>query len=93
MSSGRLPTRPFAPEHDWFVETAGGRPPAADDETELGGTRQPAAGEDAPRPGGRVREDERSRKLIAASIVGATILLVAGALAGALVLRSLTGGL
>ena len=34
MSSGRLPTRPFAPEDDWFVETGGGRSPAADDETE-----------------------------------------------------------
>ena len=33
MSSGRLPTRPFAPEDDWFVETGGGRSPAADDET------------------------------------------------------------
>jgi hypothetical protein len=92
MSSGRLPTRPFAPEDDWFVETGGGRSPAADDERELREPRHPAASEGEPRPATRVREGERSRKLIAGSIVGASILLVAGALAGALVSRSLTGG-
>jgi hypothetical protein len=92
MSSGRLPTRPFVPEDDWFVETGGGRSPVADDERELRETRQPAPGEGEPRPAFRVRESERSRKLIAGSIVGAVILLVAGALAGALVSRSLTGG-
>ena len=32
MSSGRPPTRLFAPEDDWFVEKGGGRSPAADDE-------------------------------------------------------------
>ena len=42
MSSGRLPTRSFAPEDDWFVETGGGRSPAADDETELREARQSA---------------------------------------------------
>jgi hypothetical protein len=92
MSSGLLPTRPFAPEDDWFVETGVGRSPAADDETELRETRQPAPGEGEPRPVVRVREGEQSRRLIAGSIVGGVILLVAGALAGALVSRSLTGG-
>jgi hypothetical protein len=92
MSSGRLPTRPFAPEDDWFVETGGGRSPAADDETELRETRRPAPGEGEPRPAIRDREGDRSRRLIAGSIAGAVILIVAGALAGALVSRSLTGG-
>jgi hypothetical protein len=92
MSSGRLPTRPFAPEDDWFVETGGGRPPVADDETELGGTRQSEQGEGEPRAAIPVRERERSRRLIVGAIVGAVMLIVAGALAGALVSRSLTGG-
>jgi hypothetical protein len=92
MSSGRLPTRPFAPEDDWFVETGGGRSPAVEDEAELGEPRQPAPGEGEPRPAVRAREGEPSRKLIAGSIVVAATLLVAGALAGALVSRSLTGG-
>jgi hypothetical protein len=92
MSSGRPPTRPFAPEDDWFVETGGGRSPAADDETELRETRQSAQGEGEPRAAIRVREGERSRRLIAGAIVGGMILVVAGALAGALVSRSLNGG-
>jgi hypothetical protein len=92
MSSGRLPARPLAPEDDWFVETGGGRSTAADDETDLRETRQPAPGEGQPRPATRVREGDRSRRLIAGSIVGAVIIMVAGALAGALVSRSLTGG-
>lgn len=92
MSSGRLPTRPFAPEDDWFVETGGGRSPAADDETELRETRQSPQGEGEPRAAIRVREGERSRRLIVGAIVGAMILIVAGALAGALVSRSLNGG-
>ena len=92
MSSGRLPTRPFAPEDDWFVETGGGRSPAADDETELRETRESAQGEGEPRAAIRVREGERSRMLIAGAIVGAMILLVGGALAGALISRSLNGG-
>jgi len=92
MSSGRLPTRPFAPEDDWFVETGGGRSPAADDETELRETRQSAQGEGEPPAAIRVREGERSRRLIVGAIVGAMILIVAGALAGALVSRSLNGG-
>jgi hypothetical protein len=92
MSSGRLPTRPLAPEDDWFVETGGGRSPAADDETELRETRQSAQGEGEPRAAIRVREGERSRRLIVGAIVGAMILIVAGALAGALVSRSLNGG-
>jgi Putative peptidoglycan binding domain len=92
MSSGRLPTRPFAPEDDWFVETGEGRSPAVNDETELRETRQPVPGEGEPRPAIRDREGERGRRLIAGSIVGAVILLAAGALAGAIVSRSLTGG-
>jgi hypothetical protein len=92
MSSGRLPTRPLAPEDDWFVETGGGRSAAADEKTELDEPRQPTPGEGGPRPAVRVRKGEPSRKLIAGSIVGAAILLVAGALAGAFVSRSLTGG-
>jgi hypothetical protein len=91
MSSGRLPTRPFAPEDDWFVETGGGRSPAAQDEMERRETRPPAPGEREPRPAARGREGERSRKLVAGSIVGGVILLVAGALAGVLVSRSLSG--
>jgi hypothetical protein len=92
MSSGRLPIRPFAPEDDWFVETGGGRSPAAADHgTELRETRQSAQGEGEPPAAIRVREGERSRRLVGA-IVGAMILIVAGALAGALVSRSLNGG-
>ena len=90
MSSGRLPTRPFAPEDDWFVETGGGRSPAADDEAELRETRQSAQGEGVAAI--RVREGERSRRLVVGAIVGAMILIVAGALAGALLSRSLNGG-
>jgi putative peptidoglycan binding protein len=93
MSSGRLPTRPFAPEDDWFVEAGGGRSPAADDETELRETRQSPHREGEPPAAIRVREGERSRKkLIVGAIVGAMILIVAGALAGALLSRSLNGG-
>ncbi len=92
MSSGRPATRLFAPEDDWFVETGGGRSPAADDETELRETRQSAQGEGEPRAAIRAREGERSRRLIVGAIVGAMILIVAGALAGALVSRSLNGG-
>src|SRR5262245_39896426 len=92
MSSGQLPTRPFAPEDDWFVETGRGRSPAADDETELRETRQPVPDKGEPRPAVHVRERERSRRLVAGSIIAAVVLLVAGALAGALVSTSLTGG-
>jgi len=92
MSSGRLPTRPFMPEDDWFVETGGGRSPAVNDETELRETRQSAEDEGEPRAAIHVREGERSRRLIVGAIVGAMILIVAGALAGALVSRSLNGG-
>ena len=92
MSSGRLPTRPFVPEDDWFVETGGGRPPAADDETELRETPQSAQGEGEPRAAAIRREGQRSRRLIVGGVVGAMILLLAGALAGALVSRSVNGG-
>jgi hypothetical protein len=92
MSSGRLPTRPFAPEDDWFVETGGGRSLAADDETEFRETRQSAQDEGEPRAAIPVREGERTRRLVVGAIVGAMILIVAGALAGALVSRSLSGG-
>ena len=92
MSSGRLPTRPFAPEDDWFVEAGGGRSPAADDETELRETRQSAQGEREPRAAVGVRDGEPSRRLIVGAVVGAVILLLAGVLAGALVSRSFSGG-
>src|SRR6186997_583829 len=92
MSSGRLPTRPSAPEDDWFVETGGGRSPAADDETELRETRQSAQGESEARVAVGVRDSEPSRRLIVGAVVGAVILLLAGALAGALVSRSVSGG-
>jgi hypothetical protein len=92
MSSGPLPTRPLAPEDDWFVETGGGRPPAAHAETELRETRRSAQGEGEPRAAIRVREAERSRRLTVGVIVGAIVLVVVGALAGALVSRSLNGG-
>ena len=92
MSSGRLPTRPFPPEDDWFVETGGGRSPAADDETELRETRQSAQGESEPRAAVGVRGGELSRRQIVGAVVGAVILLLAGVLAGALVSRSLSGG-
>jgi hypothetical protein len=91
MSSRRLPTRSFPPEDDWFVETGAGRSPA-DDETELREARQPADGEGEPRPALGAREGEPSRRLIMPAVVGAVILLLAGVLAGALVSRSLTGG-
>src|SRR6186997_3456195 len=90
MSSGRLPTRPFPPEDDWFVETGGGRSPAADDETEVRETRQSAQGESEPRAA--VGDGEPSRRLIGGAVVGAVILLLAGVLAGALASRSLSGG-
>ena len=92
MSSGRLPTRTFAPEDDWFVEPGGGRSPAAGDETESRETRQPVQGDGEPRPAVRAREGERSRRLVVGAIVGAVILLLAGLFAGALVSRSITGG-
>jgi len=92
MSSGRLPTRPFAPEDDWFVEAGGGRSPAADDETELRETRQSAQGESEPRAAVGVRDGEPSRRLIVGAVVGAVILLLAGVLAGALLSRSVSGG-
>jgi hypothetical protein len=92
MSSGQLPTRPFAPEDDWFVETGGGRSPAADDETELRETRQSAQGESEPPAAVGVRDGERSGRLILGAVVGAVILLLAGVLAGALVSRSVSGG-
>jgi len=93
MSSGRFPTRPFAPEDDWFVETGGGQSPAADDETERPETRQ---GEGESRAVVRARDGEPSRRPIVGAVVGAVILLLAGVLAGvlagALVSRSLSGG-
>src|SRR6188508_1591058 len=92
MSSGRLPTRPFPPEDDWFVETGGGRSPAADDETEVRETRQSAQGEREPRAAVGVRDGEPSRRLIVGAVVGAVILLLAGVLAGALLSRSVSGG-
>jgi putative peptidoglycan binding protein len=92
MSSGRLPTRSFAPEDDWFVEAGGGRSAAADDETAVRETRQSAQGESEPRAAVGVRNGEPSRRLIVGAIVGAVILLLAGVLAGALVSRSLSGG-
>ena len=91
MSSGRLPTRPFAPEDDWFVGTGAGRSPA-DDETELREAREPAQGEGEPRPAVGAREGEPNRRLIVPAVVGAVILLLAGVLAGALVSRSVSGG-
>lgn len=92
MSSGRLPTRPLAPEDDWFVETGGGRSPAVDDETDLHETRQPAQVEGEPRAAVGARDGEPSRRPIVVAVVGAVILLLAGVLAGALASRSLSGG-
>lgn len=92
MSSGRLPTRPLAPEDDWFVETGGGRSPAADDETDLHETRLPAQAESESRAAVGARDGEPSRRPIVVAVVGAVILLLAGVLAGALVSRSLSGG-
>jgi Putative peptidoglycan binding domain len=92
MSSGPPPTRTFAPEDDWFVEPGGGRSRSADDEAALRETRQPAPDEGDRDPALRGREDARSPRLVGGAIVGAAILLVAGALAGAVVSRSLTGG-
>jgi len=92
MSSGRLPTRPFPPEDDWFVETGGGRSPAAEDDTEVRGTRQSAQGESEPRAAVGDRDGEPSRRLIGGAVVGAVILLLAGVLTGALASRSLSGG-
>jgi len=92
MSSGPPPTRTFAPEDDWFVEPGGGRSRSADDEATLRETRQPAPDEGDRDPALRGREDARSPRLVGGAIVGAAILLVAGALAGAVVSRSLTGG-
>ena len=92
MSSGRLPTRPFAPEDDWFVETGGGRSAAADDEAELRETPQFAQGEGEPRAAVVARDGEPGRTLIVGAVVGAVILLLAGVLAGALLSRSVSGG-
>jgi len=93
MSSGRLPTRSFAPEDDWFVETGGARSPDADDETELREMRRSARAESEPGAPIHGRERERSRRLVVGAIAGAAILVVVGALAGALVSSSLDGGL
>ena len=90
MSSGRLPTRPFAPEDDWFVETGAGRA-AVDGDPELAETHQPAQGEGEPRPAVAPREGERSRQHLVRGIAGAAVLLAAGVFAGALLSRSLTG--
>ena len=92
MSSGRLPTRPPAPEDDWFAETGGGRFPAADDETEPRETRQPAEAEGEPRAAAGARDPEPSRRLVVGAVVGGVILLLAGVLTGVLVSRSLSGG-
>jgi hypothetical protein len=90
MSSGRLPTRSFMPEDDWFVET-GARRSRTDDETELREARHLAQGEGEPRLAVGARRSEPSRRLIVPAVVGATLLLT-GLLAGAVGSRSLTGG-
>jgi murein L,D-transpeptidase YcbB/YkuD len=92
MSSGRLPTRPIAPEDDWFVEKGGAHSPAADDQTELRETRQSAEGEGEPRAAAGARDGEPSRRRIVGAVVAAVTLLLAGVLAGALASRSLSGG-
>jgi hypothetical protein len=92
MSSGRLPTRPVAPEDDWFVETGGAPSPAADDETELREARRSIQGEDEPRAAVGAHDGEPSRRPIVRAAVGAVVLLLAGVLAGALASRSLSGG-
>jgi len=90
MSSGRLPTRPFVPEDDWFVGTSAGRS-GVDDDAGLSEPRQTSQDEGEQRAAVRAREDERSRPHLVAAIIGALILLIAGVLTGALVSRSLTG--
>jgi hypothetical protein len=91
MSSGRPPTRPVAPEDDWFVGTGTGRSPS--DETELREARQRPSipGDEERRPAALVRDGEPSRKRIVPAVAGAVILLLAGVLTGALASRALTG--
>jgi hypothetical protein len=91
MSSGRPPTRPVAPEDDWFVGTGTGRSPS--DETELREARQRPSipGDEEQRPAALAREGEASRKRIVPAVAGAVILLLAGVLTGALASRALTG--
>lgn len=91
MSSGRPPTRPVAPEDDWFVGTGTGHSPS--DETELREARRrpPTLGEADQRPAVRARKGETSRRRIVPAVAGAVILLLAGVLAGALASRALTG--
>ncbi len=91
MSSGRPPTRPVAPEDDWFVGTGTGRSPS--DETELREARQRPSipGDEEQRPAALARDGEPSRKRIVPAVAGAVILLLAGVLTGALASRALTG--
>ena len=87
MSEGRYPTRPLAPEDDWFAEPevpppAGAeqpRPPVAS-EIELRAQRQEPRR--TQRPAG-----ERNRRVLVVVIAGAVFLLVGGVLAA----RAFTG--
>ena len=94
MSWGRLSTRPLAPEDDWFVEPDVG-PSAGQEEPGERRTSDPEPREGAtgpPKPrGAKGLGGERSRKLVAAAVIGA-ILFIGGALVGTLAARALSGG-
>ena len=94
MSWGRLSTRPLAPEDDWFVEPDVG-PSAGHEEPRERRTSDPEPREGATGPpesrGAKGLGGERSRKLVAAAVIGA-ILFIGGALVGTLAARALSGG-
>ena len=94
MSWGRLSTRPLAPEDDWFVEPDVG-PSAGHEEPRERRTSDPEPREGASGPpesrGAKGLGGERSRKLVAAAVIGA-ILFIGGGLVGTLAARALSGG-
>ena len=94
MSWGRLSTRPLAPEDDWFVEPDVGRSTGLEEpgerRTSDPGPREGASGHPESR-GAKGLGGERSRKLVAAAVIGA-ILFIGGAVVGSLAARALSGG-
>ena len=92
MSWGRLSTRPLAPEDDWFVEPDVGPSTGLEEpgerRTSDPGPREGASGPPESR-GAKGLGGERSRKLVAAAVIGA-ILFIGGALVGSLAALSRT---
>ena len=93
MSWGRLST-PLAPEDDWFIEPDV-EPSTDHEEPRERRTSDPEPREGASGPpesrGAKGLGGERSRKLVAAAVVGA-IVFIGGALVATLAARALSGG-